>query len=129
MNCAFEQTDKLDARGRVVHRCANCRREVGSKYSDPSMVRANCTAGPEKPGIVRRAINFTRAAIEHVRGGRQLVSDEIRAARFAECQACPLFVEGICSHPDCGCPMKQQRSFIDALGWASKKCPLDKWKE
>lgn len=61
MKCAFEKTERLDPRGRYVHRCANCGREVGSKYENPAAITAVCSADPEKPGIVRRAMNFARA--------------------------------------------------------------------
>lgn len=127
MKCAFTKTDQLDPRGRYVHKCQNCGREIGSKYEDPAMVNATCSADPQKPGLIQRAMNFARAATEHIRTGRKLVSDEERTLRLATCNACELFADGICSHPDCGCPMKAKRGFIDALGWASKKCPLGKW--
>ena len=129
MKCAFAKTDALDNRGRFVHKCQNCGREVGSKYEESAMVNATCSADPQQPGVIRRAMNFARAAAEHIRTGRKLVSDEVRAERLSVCQSCPLLVGGICSHPKCGCPVKVAREFIDKLGWQSSKCPISKWKE
>jgi hypothetical protein len=129
MHCAFINTERLDHRGRHVHKCANCGREVGSKYADPGMLTAICSEDPGKPGLIRRAMNFTRAAVGHARSGFRRVSDEAREERRAICSKCPLFDGSICTHKDCGCPIKDSSAFIDKLSWASSKCPLDppKW--
>lgn len=129
MRCAFINTDRLDHRGRHVHKCANCGREVGSNHADPDMIRAICSEDPGKPGLIRRAINFTRAAVQHAGDRLAVVPDEVRAARLAICQACPLLVDDVCTHPKCGCGIKANRTFIDKLSWASSKCPIGKWSK
>jgi hypothetical protein len=98
MHCAFINTERLDHRGRHVHKCANCGREVGSKYADPGMLTAICSEDPGKPGLIRRAMNFTRAAVGHARSGFRRVSDEAREERRAICSKCPLFDGSICTH-------------------------------
>ncbi|HEX4000635.1 MAG TPA: hypothetical protein VHX65_18955 [Pirellulales bacterium] len=49
-------------------------------------------------------------------------------ARLAICKACPLFDGAICRHADCGCRIRQQRSFFNKLAWADQSCPLGKWE-
>jgi hypothetical protein len=82
---------------------------------------------PIGPSLARKAANLARDTAAHVANSRKLVSDEVRAFRLAQCHACPLFNGTICTHKKCGCGMKNERGFLDALSWESKKCPVGRW--
>lgn len=83
---------------------------------------------PQPPGLLRRAANFAKAAIQHAATGAEKAPEAAQALRLAICANCPLkIVEPVlgevCTHPDCGCVLKIKAS------WADQKCPLDppKW--
>lgn len=83
------------------------------------------------PGILNRAANFAGATVNHLAGGMQLVDDATREWRRQQCLACTEYFDPdleTCTHKQCGCGMKKKRGIIDALGWASKKCPIGRWQ-
>lgn len=88
---------------------------------------------PKPPSIVRKAANFTRAAVGHVKAGRPVATDEQVAERFAICQGCRLFNatsegQGTCNHPSCGCDLKRVGiGGKNKLRWADQKCPIGRW--
>ena len=127
MKCRFVYTGNQDERGRFVHRCERCKGESTSRYENPALLKATCSAAPDGPSLAKRARNFARDSIAHASDGFVQVSDEERAARLATCKACPLFNGTICTHTECGCPMSDEKRFFDALAWRSKKCPDGKW--
>lgn len=124
--CRFEHTGASD-RGRYIHRCVNCHSEYRSKYENPQNLKAICKVSPEIPNALQRAANFAKAAGEHIRNKRKIVSNEVREQRLATCNACPLLVDGVCAHPKCGCSIRKAAGWIDKLGWESSTCPLNKW--
>lgn len=125
MRCAFTYTGEREG-DKFLHRCERCQAVRASKYENPALLKAECGAAPS---IIQRVANFAGAAVTHVRTGRKRVADEVREHRLATCQACPLLVDGVCSHPNCGCPIRNGRAWIDKLSWESSRCPLAKWKE
>lgn len=83
---------------------------------------------PECPPLHIRARNFVGSFIRHVFDGFKHRSEAEVAANLVACRNCPLFLDETCTHPYCGCPMRQDRAkFWNALVWRSKKCPLGKW--
>jgi hypothetical protein len=83
------------------------------------------------PTLLRRAANFARAGAQHVLSGSKYVDDATRQWRLEQCLACTQFYDPekeTCTHPRCGCGIKKQRGIIDKLGWASQRCPIDRWK-
>lgn len=118
--------EPLNTEGRARHRCDNCGL-VTAPILPTSADKVHCRCRRSPPGIIQQAVNFIPAAVAHLRGGMKLVSDEIRASRLATCEACELFNGTVCTHPSCGCPVKQKRAFIDKIGWESSTCPLAKW--
>ncbi|MCC6492641.1 MAG: hypothetical protein IT424_06445 [Pirellulales bacterium] len=85
------------------------------------------------PSLVRKAANFTRAAVRHQRAGRPEASDETVSQRFAVCQACALYqpqseVQGTCTHQSCGCALKAVGlAGRNKLRWADQACPIGRW--
>lgn len=117
--------------------CTQCRRRASLSQSDFPItccgVRHVFPEGVVKggPGLLRRAANFAGAAVNHVAGGSKLVDDATREWRRQQCLACTEYFDAkleTCTHKQCGCGMKKQRGIIDALGWASKKCPIGRWQ-
>ena len=81
------------------------------------------------PGTLTKAANLARESAAHVMNRQRVVDDATRAYRLAQCESCDLFdeVNRNCTHPLCGCAIKKSRSIVDALGWASKACPIGRW--
>lgn len=82
------------------------------------------------PSLLRRGINFARDSLKHGLSGSQLVDDGTRNWRLSQCTSCVEYFNAeleTCTHAKCGCGMKKQRGIIDALGWASKRCPIGRW--
>lgn len=90
-----------------------------------------------RPTLLRRGINFLVAGAAHLAAGLPQSGDEVIAARFEICRACPLFtpdgsrdaaVAGICSHPSCGCNLKAVGvEGLNKLSWAESVCPINRW--
>ena len=76
-----------------------------------------------RPGLIRKAVNFGKAVVEDVAAGSPRVSDELYAARLAICLNCPSCFKKrmICQEKSCGCRLR-----IKAR-WALQKCPLGIW--
>lgn len=87
---------------------------------------------PKAPSLIRKAANFTKAAVKHVAAGSPQATDEQVAQRFAICKACPMFKatgdgQGECSK--CGCGLKAVGvAGLSKLRWADQACPIGKWK-
>lgn len=69
----------------------------------------------QPPGVLRKALNFTKAIAEHAKDGARLVSDEVHASRLELCMLCPNRHHDVCGL--CGCPVDKKAS------WASSECP------
>jgi hypothetical protein len=80
---------------------------------------------PDPPSFSQRVKNYTRSTVRHARNGFAAASDEVQQQRLAICEACPTgclrHSDGICSHPDCGCPVKEK------VKRASEPCPDGHW--
>ena len=120
----------------IVWRCTKCGTQTVVKRDyfpiECCRVRHEFPLGVigEGPGVIQKGINFARDSAKHLANGRKLVDDFTRNWRLSQCQSCELFdtEKETCTHPRCGCGMKKQRGIIDALGWASKQCPIGRWK-
>jgi hypothetical protein len=80
------------------------------------------------PSLAQRTSNFGRALARHVAAGLPQAPQAVIDGRFAICQQCPLLVNGVCSHMDCGCPITRQAKFKSKLAWADQGCPIGKWE-
>ncbi len=100
----------------------------------------------EGPGTIKRAINFTKAAVGHAAAGRPKANAKQIKERFDICQTCPsnlyeilgtekipaalakLPEVGTCKHKSCGCFIHSDPELTPSkLGWADQKCPLGHW--
>ncbi len=79
---------------------------------------------PDGPGLVRKAINFAGAVMQHaVAGGRQ-ASETEKARRLAICSDCSVYYDAerkSCKHVECGCDLGAK------AGWQDQKCPIGRW--
>jgi hypothetical protein len=73
------------------------------------------------PGLLRKALNFSKALAEHAKAGMRLVEDTVYETRLELCLLCPERAHDTCSK--CGCPVDKKCS------WAEQQCPADppKW--
>jgi hypothetical protein len=87
------------------------------------LVVLSCRAEDRKqpPGLMRKALNFSKALADHARAGMKLVDDETYEKRLELCLLCPERAHDVCSK--CGCPVDKKCS------WAEQSCPADppKW--
>lgn len=86
--------------------------------------------GQLDPSLGDKVLNFARDAAVHAADAGRQVDDYTREWRRSQCLSCPLFdhENETCTHKQCGCGMGVKRGIIDALGWASKQCPIGRWK-
>ncbi len=79
-----------------------------------------------QPSFLEKATNFTKSVINHVAKGMVKVSDTVKQERMDICKSCPFFNQTDPKNPTCnkcGC-------FLEIkTGWASEKCPENKWLE
>jgi hypothetical protein len=68
-----------------------------------------------------RIVNFTKAFINHASNGFQRTSNEAATFRVDTCQKCENFNPLNVTCNLCGCYLAIK------VGWASEKCPIDKW--
>ena len=78
---------------------------------------------PQEPGLLRKAVNFSRAVSRHIADGARKVGQENYEQRLAICRACPScdVPRMVCRERRCGCrlPVKAR--------WRSESCPRGKW--
>lgn len=86
------------------------------------------------PGIVRKVINATQAAVRHVVNQFKKAPKEVldERAKICESNVCGFHNQekGICQHPKCGCPLKRVLKGVSRPGKleiASEKCPAGYW--
>lgn len=81
--------------------------------------------GNRKPSIIRKAINFSVALVQHVADGLIHTPKEIYEERLNICRGCPFRDPEsnllICTHEDCGCYIETK------VTWASEECPIGLW--
>ncbi len=84
---------------------------------------------PKRMSLMQRAATAVRVigttAINAATGKRAFVSGEVRAERFAICQACEHFSRGNCQLCSCSCNKSSQ--LTNKLAHASSECPVKKW--
>lgn len=82
------------------------------------------------PTTAKKIKNFTKAVIGDIKNkGERCTQEEINQ-RMDICRECPFYVKtdntkGRCSK--CGCPVSQEKIYLNKLHWKSQKCPVDKW--
>jgi hypothetical protein len=69
------------------------------------------------PGLLRKALNFTKALAIHTATGAELVDDETHERRVELCLLCPERAHDVCSL--CGCSIAAKAS------WAEQQCPAN----
>lgn len=100
---------------------------------------------PSGPSLLRKAANFTKAAVSHFLHGGPKSTLEIIQSRVAICRACPAKLYkpledakipgnlkdaqevGTCLHKTCGCFLHELDRFPNKLAWADQQCPLGHW--
>ncbi len=142
MNCDFQPIE-----GTTDYRCARegCERIVRHVTQLPIfapcrapgyMSTADLTieAAHQPPPIWAKAINFAKAVFHQLPLVAEaiLTGDESKAFRSREeieaiaatCKACPLFDGQVCTHPDCGCPIDEERTrWLSKLAYRASTCP------
>lgn len=111
------------------HRCGAGEPHAGEPHKIAENIR------PSPPNLVKRAVNFGKAAYNHIVTGRYHCSDDEKERRFNICSSnkCGLFIKqnenepGVCSHKSCGCFIRNRGKFLDKLSWAESKCPVGLW--
>jgi hypothetical protein len=80
---------------------------------------------PKMPGMGKLAKNFSgavkRAAAAAMKGETVFVDKLTKNTRLAICNMCELRVGSRCSHPECGCFLKEKTKY------ATEECPDGKW--
>jgi hypothetical protein len=72
------------------------------------------------PGIIEKAINYTKSTIKHIKGGMVEADEGLKRIRLQTCESCDqLTNERSCRA--CGCPVEAKASR------KSEACPLLKW--
>ena len=133
MNCDWA----ADESNQRIKRCRRdgCNRVVVTDYP-PDRCYGECSSPHVAPPMVKRALNFVRAAfgqapllIEAALTGNSDVAFRSReeVERIAEiCKTCPLFDGERCTHKNCGCDISPDRNaFWSKLAWKSETCPYD----
>ena len=121
MNCHFEidPGDPLHTKVRCV-RCARRMHVVPGLAMD--QYHATCGGGPS---LVRKAGNFAKAVARDVKAGRPRRTDAEVEAILAICKSnrCGLYRtrDGVCTHKDCGCPVKRKAPY------KMEECPAGFW--
>lgn len=83
----------------------------------------------DEPSLIRKALNFGKAAAKHIANGSRLVTQQVYEERIAICRACPSHLYFIknnaerCKHPSCGCYLQKK------LRWAEQECPKQHWSK
>jgi hypothetical protein len=76
----------------------------------------------ETPGILQKAVNFTKAAFNHLKHGLTILPPEKSQERLNICHSCEMFDgKNTCRHKKCGCQLSVKAT------WAEQECPLNKW--
>ena len=134
MLCVFILPDPADPRVKTCSR-DGCGNRIVSDYP-PERCYAECKSPSVAPPLVKRALNFVRAAfgqaplaIEAIIEGDSSIAFRSREEieRIAAiCKACPLFDGQVCTHRNCGCTISADRNeFWSKLAWRSQRCPDD----
>ena len=117
MNCEFEQMEA------GKYRCVRCGFTINSNLN-ADKIFARCKNTDDKsqnmPSALVMVKNFGSSLLNYAANSFQSVSEHVKQERIKICEGCEYYTEDKrCS--ECGC-------FVHIkAGWASEKCPLDKW--
>ncbi len=77
----------------------------------------------QEPGLVRKAVNFSKAVARHVVDGGRKVDDTLFQQRLEICRNCPSCDTDrmVCREKKCGCKLTLKAR------WRSDICPQNKW--
>ena len=91
-----------------------------------SFTTKHCGKWPPDPrcSIRNVIISGTKIAGAAVRGKKVRVSDEVKKARMAICEACPHFHKKAKRCKKCGCFMG---GVAGKVSWSTEACPAGKW--
>lgn len=89
---------------------------------------------PEVPPLLTRAKNASKAVAAAATYNGPPITDAQIAERAAICLTCPRFrrngpdtANGICTHPDCGCPVSPMRMLRNKAARPEQTCPDGLW--
>lgn len=121
IECTFERISP-------THVYSTCCDQTVRFSGDITTLRCRCPK-QNPPRKLRRAANFSLAAIRHVTKGFPTCSQAEIDSRWAICQSCDKFDRNaqICKHEGCGCYINR-RKWLSKVGWQDSGCPLGKWK-
>lgn len=125
--CVFEAIDGYCSCVR-----GGCGRKIRQRRSDFDCATLRAVCRGTGPNTIQKAVNFAKAAAEHVATGLQLVDDAEVARRFGICIECELYKKvteesGYCTHGKCGCNVKNNADdFMNKARWAEQQCPHPK---
>jgi hypothetical protein len=111
-------------------KCKNCTLDIPlrkiPKGFDPLKIKHGCNKEKRnnydrfnRPGLIKKAINFTTATKDHIKAGHKSTKPELHKLRLEICNTC--------DHGDneecfvCGCKL------VKKAAWAEQECPLYKW--
>lgn len=83
-------------------------------------------AFPQEPGLMQKAVNFSKALVKHAATGFQSVSKEEQEERMNICKACSHFNKEKTSCYLCGCHLNTKTA------WNESRCPDpqgDRWEK
>ena len=78
-------------------------------------------APPKLPPLWRRALNFARAALVHLRAGLPRTPTRLARQRWKTCKACPKFIAEASQCGACGCYLRTK------ISWELSTCPEKRW--
>lgn len=119
MNCHFQP----DPANHKKVRCVRCARPM-HVVPGLALSQYHAQCGGE-PSLGRKAINRAKAEYRDVKAGRPRRTEAEVEAILAICKAnqCGLYQakKGICTHKDCGCPVKRKAPY------KMEQCPAGFW--
>jgi hypothetical protein len=118
----------VEPREKVIHIRAQAAKNTGARPRIIQQVRAEakpCTTcgGGVIQKLATRAASLAAAAVDFVKDGMHVASDEQQQSRLTICEACPVFKDGWCdaSKGGCGCDLG-----LKVMARAAY-CPQGKW--
>jgi hypothetical protein len=76
------------------------------------------------PSLIQKAVNFSKAIVQHVAAGLPQASEDLIAKRLAICELCVEYFDKdrrACKHKSCGCSVDKKTPWLD------QKCPISRW--
>ena len=115
-----------------TYQCKNCGATIESPYPTSSF-SMECSYDPEQeesmpeennssmPSFFQMARNAGASMVNHAMNSFQSVPANVKEERIKICEGCEHYNSESTRCDECGC-------FINIkAGWASEKCPIDKW--